>query len=141
MTHRKNKKNTQKANLNLNQQLSVKTAHMCVLITVHYTIQHRTVLTIFALILRTIVNTQILSTAGEGKADWYTGPVSFGTPVTGWRRTNAFATARCDGGEVCHLLLAAPNATVHSPSTSHSWIQHGIITSARTETRLTEACL
>jgi len=57
---------TQKLNLNLNQHLSLRTAHMCV----HHcaqlssTTQHRTVLIIFPLILQPIIIAQI--STGEG---------------------------------------------------------------------------
>jgi len=44
----------------------VRTAHMRVLITLWYTIQHWTVLIIFTLILQTIITAQMMSTGGEG---------------------------------------------------------------------------
>jgi len=53
--------------VNLNQQSTVKTVHMCVCARAQlpYTIQHRTVLIIFPLILQTVIIAQMLSTGEE----------------------------------------------------------------------------
>jgi len=65
-------KNTQHANLNLNQnlnqQLTVRTARVCRPISLCTTVVHNTaqVMKIFPLILQTIVIAQMLSTGGEG---------------------------------------------------------------------------
>ena len=62
-----NGKKTQKANLNLNKHLTVRTAHMyayhCA--PLDYTIQHRTVQTIFSLTLQMIIIAQTLATRGS----------------------------------------------------------------------------
>ena len=59
----KKHKNKPKSNLNLNQRSTLRIAHICAQLT--YTIQHRTVLRIFSLILQTII--MMLPTEGEGK--------------------------------------------------------------------------
>jgi len=67
MTLIKTRKNMQKTNLN--QQLTVRTVHKCVHITVHYwSIQYSTeqFFTVFPVILQTIIITQMLSTGGKG---------------------------------------------------------------------------
>jgi len=58
-----------KENLNLNQQSTVRTGHVCVCIILQllYTVQHRTVLIIFRLILHTIIIAQMLSTGREAE--------------------------------------------------------------------------
>ena len=60
------KKHTKRLNLNLNQQLTLRTADMCVRITVYKCrpTQHRTVVIIFSLILQRIIVAH--STGGEG---------------------------------------------------------------------------
>ena len=55
-------------NVNLNQQSAVKTTHVYLCAKLSYTIQHRTVLTIFPLILQTAIIAQILSVGGEGNS-------------------------------------------------------------------------
>jgi len=51
--------NLQKANLSINHQLNVRTIHVCGI----YTVQHRTDLTIFPLVLQIdIITAQIFST-------------------------------------------------------------------------------
>jgi len=64
---RTKRQNIHKANLDLNQQSTVRTAPMCVHTCAlsHYATQHRTVLTTFRLILQTIIIAQMLFTAGE----------------------------------------------------------------------------
>jgi len=67
----KQKKNTQNVNLNkltktYNQHSTLRNVHLCVyhLIQLSYTIELRTVLTIFPLILQKIIIAQMMSTAG-----------------------------------------------------------------------------
>jgi len=115
---------------------------MCMLITVHYTIQHRTVLTIFPLILRTIVNIQILSTAGEGEGRlphwscfiWYT---SDRLAADECLRHSEVLRGRSLPSPPCCTKRNSPltvNVTQFD-STRHYNFR------PRTETRLTEACL
>jgi len=127
-------KHRKKLNLNIHQQSSLTTAHVCVYhcAQLSYTTRHRTVLIIFPLILQTIIIAQMLSTGGERitkqEADKRTG-----TLFCWWTSWNA-------GNKCCVLGLGFSFDAVHQLVPNVVEILYILDRHARNNTFTTDNC-